>query len=930
MTRKLAQFVMNSLVLPAILHDENDVTIAELTEAFSKLPCSWSRFTGLLRILPVETIIGAPHYSTMADTTHPPPVFGRMDDEDLPIYNAVSLVPQYIHLTEAGAAAALEQKKSIKMGDGILLIAQTQVLHNGEMKFLTVLVGVVPWFNVSMAFNGSDKVDISLIIMNVHCSHLTHFELRAISRCERFRPLMPVASSASAVPLDSHQLEASAKKLLSFLLRWQQTRLALHPELVKSGVRVCDRANLISASKRLHVDVEKWRLEQKRNALNSRSFVFFGVAAPRKEIFESPHFWQTLLFVVSTFATPTLVRFIINEVIDVLEFIIEQEVLVKGELAIFQFCKDYLKPLCDGICEAQLDHLRRQKTDIPESVLSKTPLAQRTIDIFLEVNNNNLRKAETEQLQMRVQTIGELRDGLVNAAADSTALSSVELEALAMGVELDVNVMAEDQQSIRDDMTRNIVVVSHNFFCGASPLTDILYSLNFGKEMMESRMFMKRGRRHFTIGPALKSTVLVTRAFLDWHAHLEANGTRMTPLEVEFLNAAPKTAGLYPVEAHSTAFDDIAIGTDDFVVARATCNLANLKEFLAGRAPSMPLPADFNMALNRGLLVPSATLKRSMVRTGTLHSQQNGPVEVHRLALHVLSHRDACFKSRGNEAHNNREHIGIEFDTGGDNNARFDKLYKLEAFLPPLSSETLDTAVRAAAGGNRQKLDDIEDIVQNIYKNRGMPLCASRYAQYIDEKVGDGYLKNDLRLPFYKLMRSFEAPQVTPESIMRFMFRNSPASKIGDHYHEATTGWEKAVEKSHLKAAKSFAEVALENMREVTEEEAKAATTCSPSCSTMITRQHTCPFLLPDETVRALLLQSGVDADKVDRIMERSGNAGLQCKMHFEYSRAPETRSTPAFSDHSRDVYFKHPHQYMLAAADHLLRHKELSAMSHK
>ena len=947
MTYRLSQYTMNTLALPAVIHEEPEISIEELVNSLATLPCAWSRFTGLFRKVYIELLIGAPFYSTVVDSNQLH-MFTEIDaDGAVPMLNSVSIEPQFLHMSDTVAREAQTMKNEAKMGDAFLLVGQTQFLHGERLLYATVLVGVVPWFNTSMAFNGSTKIDISLVVMNINCANLTYIESRSITRCERVRPLMPIASASDTQPLDEADLHIASKKLLAFLVRWQQTRVALHPDIVKAGVRACDRANVSSAMSRMRVDVDKWRVEQKRSALNNRSFVFFGAGSPRKELFESRHFWQILLFVVSTFATPTLVAFVINEVLDVLRFIIDEEVLVKGELAIYRFCLDYLKPLCDGICTAQLKHLNRQMDEIRTSVLVKerpdamdadeeddaqTKFAKNMVQTFLRTNADKLHKAEREKLDMRVETIGEMRAMLASDKRDATSLNAAEIEALAIGDELEVDdiVAQADKRSIREDMTHNIVVVSHNFFCGNDSLMDVLYSASFQRDQLQSRMVMKRGRRYFTLGTALESAVLVTRTFLDWHAHLEANGTRMRPLEEEFSKAAPKTGGLYPLETHTVEFDDIAIGTDDFILARQSCNLADLKEFLAGRSPRMPLPAQFNMAANRGLVAPNALLQRGVPRTGTLHSTANGPIEVHRLALHAICHRDSCYKQKGGAAQHSRQHIDVEYDTAGDPGARFDRLYKLESALPPLSRETFDSAVRAAANGNRAKLDDIEDVVSNMYHNKALPLCVSRFAQFIEENVGDGYLKNEHRLPFYKLMRSFDAPQVTPESIMRFMFRNSPAKMIGVHYHEASKGWEKHAEKSHLKAASSFAEVSLANLREVTSAEAAAATTCAPSCSTMITRQKTCPFLLPDNVVINLLEQTGVPADKIERIMERTGNAGLQCKMHFEYSRPPATRATHAFSDFTRDVYFKHPHQYMLAAADHLLRHKERSVKEEK
>jgi len=906
-TREIIDYTIDGRCIPAIkIRGARALPLEEMLIMLNNVPCAWARINGHKRVGYYEAQIDGPTYLV------------AVEQDGL---KSASKTPAVFHLLQETADFAKQSKNDVQFGD-VFIIHAKRLFSDMEGAFvLQMILAIVPWFATERAFDGQTQVAWSLVIPNMNPMFLIPAETRSMLRCEKILPLMPFGDAR----LSPDKLHTMARKMLAFLLRWNQTCVAIHPELVKMGIRACERTRVANETKRLELEVELWRNAQQTSALNSRSFRFFGEASPRLELFASPFCWETLLHIVSVFAAQTLANFVISEVLDVLRFIVREEVLVHGELAVHQFIVGYLKEMCEGISEAEIASLKRQRVDVPASITSTTDNVLIFVSYFTELNAERLRRAETEPLDMRVETIGELRAQLAKRDDDATLLDEEQIKYLASinpaDDKFDVNV----ERAMPENMIRNIVVVSHNFFCGIPQLTDVLYPPEFNTV---HKTIVKGGRRYIAAGTAIETAILLTRAFLQWHTNIDANGSTITPLEQEFAKATPKGHNLYPSETHSTYFDDIALGTDDFRATRLSFNSNQLREFLSGRAGSLDLPADFNMARSRGLLVPTEYIIRGVPRTGTLHSARSGPIEVHQLALHTICHREHCYRkrARSDAPADPRAHIDIEYDTNSDSAARFERLTRLEASMKPFQIETLAAAVRAAAGGNREKLDDIEDVVGNMYENNALPLCVRKLAQPIQHKIGIGYHMNTERKILYRLLRSFDAPELTPAAIMRFMFKNSPAHKIGEHFSEAVTGWEKLLEKSHKTASDGYTKMSVKNMREVTTEEALAATTCAPSCSTMIGWNKTCPFLASDEEVYQMLLESGVSDSDAYRILARRGNAGLQCKMQFQMSRPGATGATRAFTQLTDDTFFNHPHQYMLAAADYLLRQEESKA----
>lgn len=890
----------------------------DLVNLLASWPCALSRFTALKRNVFLEATLGREYYEASGSNSG-----GAM----APV--AVSQTPQFFHLLPHYAALAQRHFDAAQLGDAFIVYARRLFQNEDASRSFTVnlVLAIIPWFAIAGAFVGGQHVPWSVVVPNMDITALTPDELRMTMRCEKIRPMLPFSRPNQPDVTDA-QIEALAPKILAFVLHWHQTRTSLHPQLVRLGLRASDRAAVERENKRLNVDLERWRIEQLRCVLHNRSFRFFGASAPRHEIFESPLCWQVLAQMLARFATPTLANFVIREILDVLRFVIETEVLMHGEAAVYDFLLENLRTLCEGISAADAAALDAEgefltSADVP-------PQRPQTTAYMILNNAEKRAKAAREPLDMKVESVGELRErARVREALgvnDPTQLSRADIEYLSLQVMPDdFDDSTAEQHALMENLTRNLVVVSHNFAFASETLEDVLFSRTFGKHGNEYPYNMVRhGRRFITAQTAVEMAILATRAFLHAAVGTHANEVVMTGLEESFAAAAPKNGGFYSEETRSKAFDDISIASDDFMELRAQYVGPTLSNFLTKRTGTLELPPTFDMARARGLLLPNAALVRSLPRTGTLHSAKNGSVEVHRLALHTVCHRERCYLKRPHsDVSNSAAHIDLEYDTGGDTGLRFDKLLRIEAQVRPLSHATLAAAVRSADRRDRHALDDIEDIVSNMYHNRALPLCVRAHARTIEQRVGLGYLQEDGRLPFYKLLRSFTAPEMTPEAIMRFMFKNSPAGKIGGHFSEGVTGWEKAARKSHAYAAEGYKKVAGKNMREVTLEEAETATTCATSCSTMINHQRTCPFLLPDAELIPLLTESGIAHSDIERIISKTGNPGLQCRMQFELSRADETRATPPFSDFTRDVYFKHPHQYMLAAADHLLRHEE-------
>jgi hypothetical protein len=919
MTFRITNFSVDGLVFPSVeSSSDREISREELCYLTASTACTWARVNGFKRVVFCEADICAPHYETIFK-----------NDE----FVCVSNTPEFFFVTPQSAAEMAACKNEAKLGDIFIVVCKREFKKASSVFTYQSLIAIVPWFAAEKVFDGRTKIAWNLVLPNINPMFLNTSKQYELLRCEKIYPLMPFGDEKqSAITRDT--LNEMSQKLLAFLLRWQQTRVALHPDFVKMGIRACDRAATQRELARKNIDIELWRLSQQKAALDSRSLRFFGDEPPRRALFASPLCWTVLLHVVSTFSSPTLANFVISEMLDVLRFIIREEVMRHGELAVHDFLIGYLKEMCEGIAAAEIAHLQQRLVEIPTIVDEEhAPNLKNAINIFTRLNASRLAIAKGETLDMRVETIEELQESFKkrqsannndddddNGVNDPTALSMSDIEYLA-AVNID-EILIDPNEFVPDNLVRNLVVVSHNFFCGIPQVTEVLYSREFNSGRALDNTVMKGGRRYMSSGTALETAVLLTRAFLCWHSNIDANETAMTDLEKSFKEAAPKGRGLYPVESHSKEFDDIAIGTDDFRRYRTQYTADDLRAFLSGRRKSLDLPKDFNMAENRGLIVPTSLIIRSLPRTGTLHSTTSGPVEIHRLALHTICHRERCYKSRAQPG----AHLDIEYDTGGEKDARFAKLNALQASHVPLNYERLAEAVRSATSGNRAKLDDIEDVVGNMYENKALPLCVRKMARVVQQNVGDGYFKNNDRLTFYRMMRSFEAPEVTQETILRFMLKNAPAGKIGDQFSDAVSGWEKHAEKSHVKAAEGYRKAIQADMRVATEAEAMTATTCAPSCSSMINHKYTCPYLGKDAEIYEMLIESGVSDDNAYKILARRGNAGLQCKMQFQMSRPGATSVTRAFSQLTDDVFFKHPHQYMLAAADYLLRHKEMEA----
>lgn len=948
---EICEYHIDGRKLPAVVkRGTAPLTDAELLAALRTTACPLASADALGTLHVVEARVSDPLYSTAVPSLSPL------------VISELSDTPDTIHLSAQAVERIRATIGALKFGDAYVVVGRQSFCQNSAAEQLTVgvVLALVPWFAVGSFALNTATVPWSITVPNMLYNLLERRAQLALMRCQRIRPFMPFSDSNSsssgnsnnnddddaAVAPATEPLEPLARQMLAFLLRWHQTRTALHPSLVKSGLRACDTAKVRRDNESLGADtLESWREAQLEAVLNNRSFVFFGRAAPRRALFESTRCWAALTHVVNTFLSPVLVTFVINELLDVMRFVVRTEVLAHGELAVYNFALDYLKRMCDGLAEAEREHKRvcaELAASQPVTSTAEARIAASLADLY----RSHLERSLHEPLEMRVETIGELR------ARRDGALTSAEIDFLAASDELELdNVAPAERERFRANMESNVMCVSHNFFCGSELLSAALYAGERKENCATSdSMLMKRGRRYIMSRRALDLAVELTRAFLQLQSSADANGAAISPLESEFSLAAPRAAGLYSAADRSTAFDDVALGSDDFRDLRASLGADALRWFQSGAVHTLPLPAGFDMARRRGLSVPPEYLERALPRAGTLGSLRNGNVEVHRLALYGVTHVERCLKRRREPGTADtatsatttpqlgRAHIEIDFDTNGDSGRRTERAAALERQLRPIETRAFADAEREAMQGRCQQLGDIEDIVGNMYANRALPLCARSLARKAVERRGVGYLQSEDRLLFYRLMRSFDAPEMTHEAVLRFLLPSMPANKIAELHKEHTAGWAKMLTKEHAKAADGYQRAMTANMRAVSLDEASAATTCAPSCSSMIDANNNrrgaaprCPFRrLNDPELYDLLVEAGTDDDGIAEILENRNKAGLQCRLQFIHSRPVETRETPAFSPFTADTYFKHPHQYMLAAADHLLRHRENCAQTHE
>lgn len=897
--------------LPAVLKQSSTpIDVEELCALIKRVTCPLASADALTRTVVLETVIGKPLYTT------------EVLFRDPMVLGDVSAERDSIHLDDKSTTVVRESVGDMKLGDAYVIVGRRTMQRDGQTVSIGVVLAIVPWFAANSISFERGRVPWSETIPNVLYNMLDKVAQLRLMRCQRIRPFMPFADGDTS-HLSEEQLRAKARQILSFLLRWHQTRTAVHPSIVKQGFRCTDKKDVARESLKLGDELDEWRDMQLRAALNNRSFVFFGVASPRVALFESQSCWTALGHVVNTFMSPMYAAFVVNEMLDVMRFVVRTEIMAHGELAVYYFARDYLKKMCEGLEEAERDHFN-QCVEAAAAQTTGGPKAPQISAAFVGYYTCMFGKATSEPLDMRIDTISELR---AQAHADGS-LNEAEIRYLSCVDELDLESADEkEREQFRANMENNIVCVSHNLFAGSEIISKALFADKHGNTSASA--IVKRGRRYMMAKSALELAVSLTRALLNMQTSAEANGAVMSKLEHEFSQASPHAGGLYPESDHATAFDDIAIGSDDFREVRASLDAHQLREFQAGARTSLPLPADFNMARNRGLLVSDDELYNVVALCGALNSKRHGNVPVHKLAVRGVMHTLRCLKRKSEAC---RAHIEIEFDTDGDDAKRSDRLIDFERQSRPTTAAAFEEATRQIVSGNREPMNDVEDVIGNMYENNALPLCVRAMARKVQHREGIGYLQNTDRVLFYRLMKSLDVPEMSDQAVLRFLYKNMPPAKIRELNPDATHNWPNIVAKKHREEADKHVAHQLRLNKQVSQSDALKATTCAPNCWGLIGPKENkfpsrCPFReLSDAALFDLLRESGTDDDGIEAILKVRGKYGYQCKLQFVHSRPPETRDTKPFTTYTQDAFFQHPHQYMLAAADHLLRHREARA----
>jgi len=218
-------------------------------------------------------------------------------------------------------------------------------------------------------------------------------------------------------------------------------------------------------------------------------------------------------------------------------------------------------------------------------------------------------------------------------------------------------------------------------------------------------------------------------------------------------------------------------------------------------------------------------------------------------------------------------------------------------------------------------ITDIEDVVENIYHNGGMPPCVLPMAQA--NIVEGAHPVDKARHVYYPFLRSLRLPAVSSPQLLAHMMRNVRTSKISEL-------WTYFVRHTPALCRKNWQASKTWHMRNgMSEPDAGRRARCSPSCSSK-QKKGACPFAnlttAADLTaLRGKLVKMGLPLTSVEAVMQKAQRATIPqqtCAQFFVETRpsfgaATLAERAPPFPPRQQ-VRIRHPVHYTYLAAAYM------------
>jgi hypothetical protein len=815
-----------------------------------------------------------------------------------------------LRYTTPPSVADVEDNQHMKLGDVVCLYSDLP-LHSTRFPLgsrLFVMLALVPWFLAPRALVHAEPLWINTI-----CCYERHFDADETTRT--YLPRLFQATGLFAVDrrstvaaricdvalvqqgVDDVMRDASQEsmRIYSFALRWHMlshghtdaAAAAASSAGLRRSFNSFSSSSSSSSALAVTPSVAQQRESARNNALNTRSMVYFTRTTPRRHLFQSRQGFASLVRLVRSMVNPILAKFVVRQLLDVICHIIDTEVRGLGDLALYRFMDEFLVPFVRRIEESE--RLARDETLAFLRDSAPAGADPTVLNAQLFVNTQPLESFELMALR----------------AADLTdVLSGAELDYLCAPDEDDAESDHNDDDDDADadrmsemdrhERTISTPILSLSVF-GHNAMTQAAFVCAPGGAGKLNSYVLRKGRCYMRALDALNGTLALIREFLMKQCCLDENRSA-SESEALFEKSVPFNGLHYDAARRLRVFDDAAIDSDEFRALKHLYIRTELGALMGNTAACAPLrmPDSFDAAAFRHL---AQNRDGPSVPTSASRLQTMGIVRQHDVAeavRHGVKHRDACF------APPPVGHIRAGFE---------------------MRSNRVSEAVCLADGDDfRSQIADIEDVVDNMHSNRALPPCLARVVKPV---LDGGYLKHEDRKLAYRMLRADNL--VTRDQALRFMMRSS-GRKFNEHQREAAS-YETLCEKSHTKAATAYKELAESKMRAVTDEIALEATTCAPSCSSMMTHRGKCPYTtLGVAQLDTMLAATGISDAPTRAAILAQESAQLRCRMQFEASRPQRAHIVPAFDESVHEPVFKHPLQYSLAAADHLARSRQANA----
>ena len=216
---------------------------------------------------------------------------------------------------------------------------------------------------------------------------------------------------------------------------------------------------------------------------------------------------------------------------------------------------------------------------------------------------------------------------------------------------------------------------------------------------------------------------------------------------------------------------------------------------------------------------------------------------------------------------------------------------------------------------------EIEDLLENVYRNRGMPLCVLGFARDI---VDLGESPKDLsRITYYPFLRSLELPNVSSRGTLAHMMRSVDPKRFDEFYHRFSQTGPKNCASSKAKSKARFI------AKGSSEDDAERMSLCFPRCASK-QMNGSCPFShcftaeAKSDLRRLMITAGGLGMNSVEAVMHHveNGRASAACKQFFVETRPTFGAKTsfervPPFPP-GREFWINHPREFVYLAAIHM------------